>query len=695
MSTPTPPLLPRAERLSVWIGLAALLPALALPATRPLAYLSQQSADRVVLLDVQTGAEVGRLDTGDAPFAVAAAPNGQRVYVGNLFANSLSVIDTAVPAVIATVSTGQSPYGIAVSADSSRVYVANSQSANLQAFDAATLNVVGTVAVGTSPGAVALHPTLARAYVSAGGINRLTVVDTQTFGVLGQVETGVSPWGVAVHPSGQRVYVSNWGGNTITVIDTTTLAVLASPTVGTSPLGIAVHPDGSRIYVVNMGSDTVSVLDTQTHALLATIPVGLRPFGVAIDASGQRVVVSNTTSASATLIDTATHSVVWTSTFDAPIGSVGAFVAELPLTVPGAPTLSATVRGDRQVQVDFLAPASNGGSAILDYTAQCGAQISTGSGLSLVVAGLVNGTPVQCRVAARNAQGSGAWSALSAEVTPATIPDPPTIVDIVPGDGTITIHFVPPLDDGGSPITMYNAFCQFANSNPTSPIVFHSLQNGVPQVCRMNAINGVGGGAAGPAFAAVTPGVPAQFSSTAAPAGVFGTPYSHQLSATGDPAPAYSVVSGALPEGLSLDGNTGLISGTPSAVTSTPASGMLQALNGVGAPATQAFAINIAAGLPAAPTISGVTREDGALTVHFDPPANTGGVPLDGYTATCAAQSASGPAASTSLRVTGLSNFVPVSCTVRSTNVAGDSPESAPTDSIAPMPDLAFADGFE
>lgn len=42
-----------------------------------------------------------------------------------------------------------------------------------------------------------------------------------------------------------------------------------------------------------------------------------------------------------------------------------------------------------------------------------------------------------------------------------------------------------------------------------------------------------------------------------------GTPYSHTVEATGNPAPTYTVTDGALPAGLALDSATGTISGTP------------------------------------------------------------------------------------------------------------------------------------
>jgi hypothetical protein len=42
-----------------------------------------------------------------------------------------------------------------------------------------------------------------------------------------------------------------------------------------------------------------------------------------------------------------------------------------------------------------------------------------------------------------------------------------------------------------------------------------------------------------------------------------GTPYSYPVTATGSPAPTYTVTSGSLPAGLTLNGTTGVISGTP------------------------------------------------------------------------------------------------------------------------------------
>ena len=64
------------------------------------------------------------------------------------------------------------------------------------------------------------------------------------------------------------------------------------------------------------------------------------------------------------------------------------------------------------------------------------------------------------------------------------------------------------------------------------------------------------------------PGTPSQtavpvITSSTPPAATAGTPYSYTITATGNPAPTYTVSAGTLPAGLTLGGTTGTIAGTP------------------------------------------------------------------------------------------------------------------------------------
>jgi hypothetical protein len=101
------------------------------------------------------------------------------------------------------------------------------------------------------------------------------------------------------------------------------------------------------------------------------------------------------------------------------------------VTVPGAPTIgAATTAGEAQATVSFTAPASNGGSAILHYTATSspGGFTGTGTASPITVTGLTNGTPYTFTVTATNAIGTGLASAASNSVTPVA----PTVAPAAP-----------------------------------------------------------------------------------------------------------------------------------------------------------------------------------------------------------------------------------------------------------------------
>lgn len=87
---------------------------------------------------------------------------------------------------------------------------------------------------------------------------------------------------------------------------------------------------------------------------------------------------------------------------------------------PDAPTIGPTSAGSRQVTVNFTAPASDGGSPILDYTVTStpGGFAATDVSSPITVTGLTNGTVYTFAVTARNLDGVSAPSAPSNNTTP-------------------------------------------------------------------------------------------------------------------------------------------------------------------------------------------------------------------------------------------------------------------------------------
>jgi hypothetical protein len=97
-----------------------------------------------------------------------------------------------------------------------------------------------------------------------------------------------------------------------------------------------------------------------------------------------------------------------------------------PYGVPGAPAIGLAVGGDGQATVSWSAPADNGspitGYVVIPYVgtvAQPPVVFADDLATTQTVTGLTNGTAYKFRVAAVNAAGTGARSALSNRVTPA------------------------------------------------------------------------------------------------------------------------------------------------------------------------------------------------------------------------------------------------------------------------------------
>jgi len=105
--------------------------------------------------------------------------------------------------------------------------------------------------------------------------------------------------------------------------------------------------------------------------------------------------------------------------------------------VPDAPTIGTATAGDAEATVTFTAPASTGGASILAggyiVTASPGGATGTGSGSPVTVTGLTNGVSYTFTVTATNSAGTGAASAASNSITPAS---PQTITFNNPGAQT-------------------------------------------------------------------------------------------------------------------------------------------------------------------------------------------------------------------------------------------------------------------
>ncbi len=376
---------------------------------------------------------------------------------------------------------------------------------------------------------------------------------------------------------------------------------------------------------------------------------------------------------------------------------------QIQASAPGAPTLVTGTSGNTSVALTWTAPASNGGAAIISYTAT-----SNPSGLTCIsntgspvtpgctVSGLTNGTSYTFTVTATNSAATSAPSTASAAITPATVPGAPTLVTGTVGNGQVTVSWTAPSSNGGSAITTDTvtaspggATCA-ATGSGTSCIVT-GLTNGTPYTFTVKASNIAGTGAASSPSSSVTPvapvGVPGAPTGLTDSAGnglvkvSWTAPSSNGGSAiTADtvrsnPSGGICATTGALTCIV-----TGLTNGTSYTFTVTASN-----IAGSGVASSPSSAVT-PIGPPGAPTGLTDSAGNGQVTVSWTAPSSNGGSAITADTVTASPGTAKCAAAgtATSCVVTGLTNGTVYTFTVKATNAAGTSAASSPSASITP-----------
>jgi hypothetical protein len=171
--------------------------------------------------------------------------------------------------------------------------------------------------------------------------------------------------------------------------------------------------------------------------------------------------------------------------------------------------------GNRSLAVRFAAP-SNGGAPITryEYSLDGGATWvrRTSTATSFTVSGLTNGRLYRVAVRAVNARGAGGGSAV-VEVAPRTLPGVPTGVVVTPADRQLTVTWVAPSSDGGSPLTGFQVSIDGGRSwtsvgAEARSQVFAGLVNGRSYSVRVRAMNAAGVGSSTSSVSGVPAVVP-------------------------------------------------------------------------------------------------------------------------------------------------------------------------------------------
>ncbi len=372
-----------------------------------------------------------------------------------------------------------------------------------------------------------------------------------------------------------------------------------------------------------------------------------------------------------------------------------------PRTVPDAPTAVVAVAGNAEATVSWEAPAFNGGAPVTGYIAAAapgGGSCITTTALSCVITGLIAETAYTFTVRALNSAGLGAPSEPSGTVIPLApegAPGPPGTVSGMPGDGSVTVTWNAPDDQGSSPVTEYTVIASpdgatcTTNDPETRTCIVAGLVNGISYTFTVRAGNAAGTGQASPASAAVVPRtVPgAPHSVTGAPGnGNVTISWSPPEDSGGATITSYLVAASPGNAQCTTGGDstqcdiTGLANGTPYTFTVTASN-----IAGASQPSSPSAPVAPRT-LPGAPYGVIAIPGNAQVVVSWTAPASDGGAAITAYTVTTPAggQTCTWTEGPLSCTVTGLTNGMSYIFTVTAANAAGAGPASVPSVHVIP-----------
>ena len=412
--------------------------------------------------------------------------------------------------------------------------------------------------------------------------------------------------------------------------------------------------------------------------------------------------------------------------------AVGSSAASLPsaavtpkraAAVPTAPTTVTGTAGNTSVTLKWLAPASDGGSAITGYSIRAstatgfvGTTLTSSAALTGTVTGLTNGTAYTFTVSAVNAVGTGTASAASAAITPvapAGVPGAPTGVVATRGNASVKLTWVAPVSNGGSALTRYSirAFsgATLVSTTPVATPVLTGtvtgLANGTAYTFDVAAGNVVGFGPASTPTAAVTPAT-----MPGAPTGLAGTRANASVKLTWTAASnGGSAITGYSIRAFNSLGTLVSTTAVATPVTTGTVAGLMNgtaytfdvsARNAVGLSVASArsLAVTPAPTAPLAPVIAVAAAGNGSARAAWTAASN-GGSALTSYTVSVYTTNGTvlvrtitlvAPIA-TDLVVTGLTNGTAYGFRVKAVNAIGTSASSGLSAAVTPLATLPLS----
>jgi DNA-binding beta-propeller fold protein YncE len=193
-------------------------------------YISR--ATHVIVLDADSGKQVGDITDTPGVHGIALAPELGRGFVSNGQEGTVSIFDIKTLATISKVKVGDNPDAILYDPATKRVFTFNGRSKDSTAIDAASGKVLGTIKLDGKP-EFAASDAKGEIFVNIEDKSELTAIDPQKLEVKAKwpLSPCTEPTGLSIDRKNRRLFVG-CDNKMMAIVDVDSGKVLATPAIG-------------------------------------------------------------------------------------------------------------------------------------------------------------------------------------------------------------------------------------------------------------------------------------------------------------------------------------------------------------------------------------------------------------------------------------------------------------------------------
>ncbi len=230
-------------------------------------------ATRVMVIDTESGKQVGEIPETEGVHGIALDSEIGRGFTSNGREDTVSVFDLKSLAVEKKIKVGSGPDAILYDPFSKRVFTFNGKGHDTTAVDASQGEVVGRIELGGKPEFAATDEK-GTVFVNIEDTSELVAFDPQKLTVKSRWKLAdcEEPTGLAIDRKNRRLFAGCGGNKKMAVVDADTGKVVANPAIGEGcdatafdadrSLAFASAGDGTITVIREDGSDKFSVAQT-------------------------------------------------------------------------------------------------------------------------------------------------------------------------------------------------------------------------------------------------------------------------------------------------------------------------------------------------------------------------------------------------------------------------------------------------